>query len=224
MGKVLIPCTSMQRGVQDPEGMAFGEVRLNLLERNNFTHGIPRQLTRLTIQRLGSTGRRLAVLTTEDFEEDARSALQGLNGKVLIGSPAQLDLGLSGEEIKELQKEVDEIHHQMDAFHSKPSRMRETLVGGTRSLLEFALDLPRLLRFVHYSSVFSTGWNRGLVVANARNPAIRRWHNAYERVRWEAEQWVFASMAQIPSIIIRSGLLTGSPGRPWMKRSAPTIS
>ena len=176
--------------------------------------GFPRQLTRLTIQKLGPTGRRLAVLTSEDFEEDARAALQEFNGKVLIGSPTQLDLGLSGEEVKELQKEVDEIHHQVDAFHSKPSRMRESLVEGTRSLLEFSLDLPRLKRFVHYSSIFSTGWNKGLVVANARNPLIRRWHNAYERVRWEAEQWVFASMAQIPSIIIRAGLLTGAPGNP----------
>ena len=62
-GEILIPCTPA-KGVQDPEGMAFGEVRLSMLGTILLT-GFPR-LTRLTIQRLGSTGRRLAVLTTED--------------------------------------------------------------------------------------------------------------------------------------------------------------
>jgi len=176
--------------------------------------GFPRQASRLALNRFLAEGRRVFLLCSNEFADEARGIIGEGNGEVFLGRCSALDLGLSGEEVKRLQSEVEEVHHLEDSYHGSPSTMRQVLIEGTRSLLEFSLDLPRLLRFVHYSSAFSVGWKQGLVVANAPVANVRRWHNTYEKLRWESERWARSAMHQLPVTIIRSGLLVGSPDSP----------
>ena len=176
--------------------------------------GFPRQATRLALGRFLKGGRRIFLLCSEEYADEARGLIGQGYGEVFLGRCSALDLGLSGDEVKRLQQEVEEVHHLEDSYHGSPSNMRQVLIEGTRSLLEFALDLPRLQRFVHYSSVFSAGWQKGLVVANASTSSARRWHNTYEKIRWESEKWARSAMHQLPITIIRSGLLVGSSEAP----------
>lgn len=179
-----------------------------------FLTGFPRQTTRLALRNFQEEGRRVFLLSPPEFAEDAKEALGKEDGLVLTGRCDALDLGLSGTEVRMLQQEVEEVHHMEDSYHGSPAKMRHVLINGTRSLLEFALDLPRLARFIHYSSLYSSGWKRGLIIANSPNNAAPRWHNTYEKVRWEGERWARSAMQQIPLTIIRSGLVTGTADTP----------
>jgi nucleoside-diphosphate-sugar epimerase len=107
-----------------------------------------------------------------------------------------------------LAPEIDVIVHAAadTSFRSPLDILRETNVGGTRALLEYAEHCPRLQRFVHLSTTCVNGTTRGFIAESPMND-MPCFVNPYEQSKWEAEQFVLSST--LPAEILRLSIVVG---------------
>lgn len=178
-----------------------------------FSTFTARRLARLIAQR----GEKVYVLCQKKFEDQAKAFAKGCSDEglpgpveILVGDVLDLDLGLSGREIKRLAREVTRVHHLASIYY-----LGETLgltervnVGGTRNVLALAADLPRLERFVFFSTAFVAGDRTGVILEEElwEGQAFR---NAYERTKFEAEQIVRSRMKDLPISVMRPSVIVG---------------
>ena len=136
-----------------------------------------------------------------------------------------MDLGLSSAEYRALSKELTWIHHLAGIYFMgvDDDTARRVNVGGTRTVLELARDASRLERLVHWSTAMVSG-NRGGTVYEEDLDAGQKFHNAYERTKYEAERLVRAAMRQLPITVVRPSIIVGRQPRPARSTSstAPT--
>lgn len=178
-----------------------------------FSAFTARRLATLLVKR----GDKVFILCQKKFEDQARAfakscAESNLPGpvEVLVGDVLDLDLGLSGREIKRLAREVTRMYHLASIYY-----LGETLgltervnVGGTRNALNFAADLPRLGRFVFFSTAFVAGDRTGVILEDELWEG-QRFRNAYERTKFEAEQLVRSRMKDLPISVMRPSVIVG---------------
>ena len=188
----------------------------NTSMRTVLVTGYPLDAARRLVVELVEGGDRVLVLARDKFESEARFWAHGLSDRgpgeveVLAGDILALDLGLSGEQVRKLQGEVQYIHH-LAAVHYlgiDAPRMREVNVEGLREVLELSLGMPRLKRVCVWSTVFVAGSRTGLVYeADLRQGQSFR--NAYERTKVEAEELARSAMPQLPITVVRLPILVG---------------
>ncbi len=130
--------------------------------------------------------------------------------KVLEGDAAAMDLGLSGEEIVELAKEVDYIHHcaAITYLGVEPDVARHLNVDGTREVLELAQEADHLERLVHWSTALVSGARRGYVLEDELDDAAG-FRNAIEKTRFRAEVIVRRAASVVPTTILRPSIVVG---------------
>jgi nucleoside-diphosphate-sugar epimerase len=85
---------------------------------------------------------------------------------------------------------------------------RRVNVSGTRTVLDLARDCGRLERIVHWSTAMVSGDRRGTFYEEDLD-AGQKFHNDYERTKYEAEQLVRAAMHQLPITVLRPGIIVG---------------
>ena len=157
---------------------------------------------------------RLFVLARDKFALEADQLLESLGAgdraEVLVGDVCDMDLGLSSSEYRALTKEVTWIHHLAGIYFmgTDDDTARRVNLGGTRTVLELARDASRLERVVHWSTAMGSG-NRGGTVYEEDLDAGQRFHNAYERTKYEAEKLVRAAMRQLPITVVRPSIIVG---------------
>ena len=128
----------------------------------------------------------------------------------LIGDVTSMDLGLSGKEYRTLVEEVTCIHHMAARYHLGATRQAvdQLNVGGTRGILELALECNRLRRFCFWSTVHVSGDREGMVMEDELD-AGQRFRNGYEESKFRAEQVVRSMSRRVPSTILRPGIVIG---------------
>ncbi|MBV8762778.1 MAG: dephospho-CoA kinase [Deltaproteobacteria bacterium] len=157
---------------------------------------------------------KLYVLARDKFALEADHYLDKLHAgdraEVLVGDVCDMDLGLSSAEYRALTKEVTWIHHLAGIYFMgvDDDTARRVNVGGTRTMLELARDASRLERVVHWSTAMVSG-NRGGTVYEEDLDAGQRFHNAYEKTKYEAERLVRAAQRQLPITILRPSIIVG---------------
>lgn len=157
---------------------------------------------------------RLYVLARDKFALEADQLLESLGAgdraEVLVGDVCDMDLGLSSAEYRALTKEVTWIHHLAGIYFMgvDDDTARRVNVGGTRTVLELARDSSNLERVVHWSTAMVSG-NRGGTVYEEDLDSGQKFHNAYERTKYEAERLVRAAMRQLPITIVRPSIIVG---------------
>src|SRR6185503_19201568 len=157
---------------------------------------------------------RLYVLARDKFALEADQLLESLGAgdraEVLVGDVCDMDLGLSSAEYRALTKEVTWIHHLAGIYFMgvDDDTARRVNVGGTRTVLELARDSSNLERVVHWSTAMVSG-NRGGTVYEEDLDSGQKFHNAYERTKYEAERMVRAAMRQLPITIVRPSIIVG---------------
>ena len=157
---------------------------------------------------------KLYVLARDRFAPDADKLLAelGADGRaeILVGDVCDMDLGLSSTEYHALSRELSWIHHLAGIYFMgvDADTARRVNVGGTRNVLELARDAVGLERFVHWSTAMVSG-NRSGTVYEEDLDAGQRFHNAYERTKFEAEALVRAAMRQLPITVMRPGVIVG---------------
>jgi dephospho-CoA kinase len=157
---------------------------------------------------------RLYVLARDKFALEADHLLSSLRAgdraEVLVGDVCDMDLGLSSAEYRALSREVTWIHHLAGIYFMgvDDDTARRVNVGGTRTVLELARDATRLERIVHWSTAMVSG-NRSGTVYEEDLDAGQKFHNAYERTKYEGERLARAAMRQLPITIMRPSIIVG---------------
>jgi dephospho-CoA kinase len=157
---------------------------------------------------------KLYVLARDRFAPDADKLIAelgaGARAEVLVGDVCDMDLGLSSTEYHALCRELTWIHHLAGIYFMgvDAETARRVNVGGTRNVLELARDAGRLERLVHWSTAMVSG-NRNGTVYEEDLDAGQKFHNGYERTKFEAEQLVRAAMRQLPITVMRPGVIVG---------------
>ena len=157
---------------------------------------------------------KLYVLARDQFAIDADHLLSTLGAgdraEVLVGDVCDMDLGLSSTEYRALTKELTWVHHLAGIYFMgiDDETARRVNIGGTRTVLELARDASRLERVVHWSTAMVSG-DRGGTVYEEDLDAGQRFHNGYERTKYEAERLVRAAMRQLPITVLRPSIIVG---------------
>lgn len=157
---------------------------------------------------------KLYVLARDKFAPEADQLLDSLRAgdraEVLVGDVCDMDLGLSSVEYRALSRELTWIHHLAGIYFMgvDEDTMRRVNVGGTRSVLDLARDASRLERLVHWSTTTVSG-SRGGTVYEEDLEAGQKFHNGYERTKFEAERLVRGAMRQLPVTVVRPSIIVG---------------
>jgi dephospho-CoA kinase len=157
---------------------------------------------------------KLYVLARDRFAPDADALLATLRAgdraEVLVGDVCDMDLGLSSLEYRALTRELTWIHHLAGIYFMgvDEDTMRRVNVGGTRNVLGLARDSGRLERLVHWSTTNVSG-TRGGTFYEEDLEAAQKFHNGYERTKFEAERLVRNAMRQMPVTVVRPSIIVG---------------
>jgi dephospho-CoA kinase len=178
--------------------------------------GFPAFTARRMIQKLvaAEPNAKLYVLARDQFAIDADHLLDTLDAgdraEVLVGDVCDMDLGLSSTEYRALTKELTWVHHLAGIYFMgvDDDTARRVNIGGTRTVLELARDTSRLERVVHWSTAMVSG-DRGGTVYEEDLDAGQKFHNGYERTKYDAERLVRAAMRQLPITVLRPAVIVG---------------
>lgn len=157
---------------------------------------------------------KLFVLAREKFAAEAQQFLStvpnGDRAEILVGDVCDMDLGLSSLEYRALSREVTWIHHLAGIYFMGVDRetARRVNVVGTRSILDLARDAGRLERVVHWSTAMVSGDRRGTFYEEDLD-AGQKFHNDYERTKFDAEKLVQGALRHLPITVVRPGIIVG---------------
>jgi dephospho-CoA kinase len=157
---------------------------------------------------------KLFVLAREKFAAEAQQFLaavpNGDRAEILVGDVCDMDLGLSSLEYRALSRDVTWIHHLAGIYFMGVDRetARRVNVVGTRSILDLARDAGRLERVVHWSTAMVSGDRRGTFYEEDLD-AGQKFHNDYERTKFDAEKLVKGALRHLPITVIRPGIIVG---------------
>lgn len=158
----------------------------------------------------------LMLLTAEKFQEEAAhfvsklSASESKRVRVLLGDVCHMDLGLSGEEFRELVESVTLIHHLAGTYDlGVDKRTAERVnIEGTSGVLNLARESPRLRRLVHWSTASVSGKRCGVIMEDELDVG-QHFHNFYEETKLASEQLVLAAQKESPITIVRPATIVG---------------
>ncbi len=155
-------------------------------------------------------------LVQEKFIEDAkkfvkRKSRQGYkNVNLLSGDIADMHLGLSADEVKNLLGKVTDIYHLASiSYLGVPDElMWRVNVQGTINLIELAEDTRKLEHFNYISTAFVSGDRQGVVTEDELDCG-QKFRNLYERTKFEAERKIRDAMGRLPVSIFRPSIVVG---------------
>ncbi len=173
-----------------------------------------RLLRRLFVELPRST--RFTVLVEESRRAEAesdRAALPPERAKrvtVTVGDVSKMDVGLAGLEIAALD-DVTHVFHlaAVQRVDAPPHVLEAVNVGGTRNMLALAKELPRLERFVHFSTCLVSGDREGVITEDELDEG-QRFHSFYEESKMRGEKLARAAMKDLPVTVVRPSIIVGS--------------
>jgi nucleoside-diphosphate-sugar epimerase len=127
----------------------------------------------------------------------------------VAGDVATEGLGLSSACDSELRQGVTTIIHAAadTQFLGCPASQYNINVNGTRRMLDFARGVQKLDRFIHVSTVCTSGMRTGSIDETfCEKPT--GFVNNYEKTKWEAEQ--LALQSELPLGVARVSIVIGS--------------
>lgn len=121
-----------------------------------------------------------------------------------------IDLGLSGPEVRRLTQTVEIVHHMAAIYFLgvDAQTIRQVNIEGTQAVLRLALEMPHLRRFCHYSTAFVAGSRSG-VVHEEELDCGQRFRNIYEETKFAAEKLARMAMRDLPISVFRPSLIVG---------------
>ena len=129
---------------------------------------------------------------------------------VVPGDITQPHMGLAPDVAASMKKVVSYAFHLAAVYHlSVPKKVAYNVnVDGTVHLLDFLQECPNFKRFEYVSTCYVAGKRVGLVREEELEMG-QGFKNFYEETKFRAEVEVRKRMAQIPTIIIRPGIVIG---------------
>ncbi len=186
-------------------------------ERVHLVTGYPGFIGKRLVKRLAddtlASGERLVLLVQPVNAQAARADLAArgaASAEVMEGDVEQMHLGLSGAEFKGLARDVTHVWHLAARTYlgASAAEMRRVNVEGTRNVLDLALAARRLERLNHFSTAYVSGDRTGVILEDELAMG-QRFHNAYERTKFQAELLVRRAQADIPATVFRPSIVVG---------------
>jgi thioester reductase-like protein len=187
------------------------------LTDSTLVTGFPSYTAKRMVKKLlGDAGETVFILVRDKDSADAEefgAALPATQRKrlgVMVGDVASMDLGLSGKEYRTLASELTNIHHMAAHLHlgARKEVVQQVNVGGTRGVLELALECRRLRRFNFWSTVHVSGDREGVIMEDEL-VCGQRFRNHYEHSKYAAEKVVRSMSRRVPSTVFRPGIIVG---------------
>ncbi|MCA9666722.1 MAG: SDR family oxidoreductase [Myxococcales bacterium] len=159
---------------------------------------------------------RVYMLVSNDRAADAEEMLRAQPREmsrrltVLIGDVTSMDLGLSSREYRAMISDLTSIHHMAARYHLGASKeqVQQLNVGGTRGVLELALECQKLRRFNFWSTVHVSGDREGVIMEDELDSG-QHFRNEYEHSKYAAEKIVRTMSRRVPSTVLRPGIIVG---------------
>src|SRR5437588_62080 len=145
-----------------------------------------------------------------DRAREVAARLDGQRIEILEGDIGERALGLSDDQLQQLQKEVRIAYHLAAIYDlSVPLELAQRVnVAGTGNVLELCAGCQQLERLNYVSTAYVAGDRKGVVYEHelALGQAFK---NHYESTKFQAELWVQLRMRDIPTTIYRPAIVVG---------------
>lgn len=151
------------------------------------------KLAKETLQRISSNSE----LTNEQFT-------------IILGDITKVDLGISSEYKKVLKEKVTHVFHLAAIYDlAVPKDIAyEVNVNGTNNMNKWLPSLKQLKRYIYYSTAYVSGKREGKIYEHELQMG-QEFRNHYEHTKYLAEVLVQDVMNNIPTTIIRPGVVKG---------------
>ncbi|MBN2493880.1 MAG: SDR family oxidoreductase [Deltaproteobacteria bacterium] len=156
------------------------------------------------------------LLVQERFVDSAQRYVRASRRKnlervhILSGDIADMHLGLSASELKNLTRKLTDIYHlaAISYLGAPEELMRRVNIQGTINLLEVAEQSRKLRRFNHVSTCYVSGDREG-VITEEELDCGQGFRNPYEMTKHEAEIRVRRAMDSLPISVYRPSIVVG---------------
>ncbi|WP_428267638.1 SDR family oxidoreductase [Haliangium sp.] len=172
---------------------------------------------RMTAQIVAADPEARARLLCRDVEAEAARAFVATlpdghrdRVEVILGAVDHMDLGLSGDDYRELTTDITAVHHMagISDVGADPSRLRQVRLDGTHNVIELAMACKRLRRLCHWSTAQVAGKRKGVVLEEELDEG-QSFHNAFEETQCTAEKLARAAQTRLPVTVLRPGIIVG---------------
>ncbi len=186
-----------------------------------FLTGFPGFITSRVVLKLAEddASQQFVLLVHPSQLEKARSTVEVLAGetggsldrfRIIDGDITRSDLGLSKNEHEELTEQISKVFHFAAIYDLAVSEEVAELVNvqGTENVTKWVKTLPNLERYIYCSTAYVSGKRQGTVLETELID-INGFKNHYESTKFKAEVIVQRYWDDIPTTIVRPGVVMG---------------
>lgn len=147
-------------------------------------------------------------------EESAKitASFPGRKITILEGDITLPQLGISQETLLILAEQIDVLWHLAAIYDLAVPReiAWKVNVDGTKNVNDFVQHLPKLIRYMYFSTAYVAGKREGVLLETELIRPEVGFKNNYEETKFEAERMVEELKSTIPTTIIRPGIVRGN--------------
>lgn len=129
---------------------------------------------------------------------------------LVVGDITKENLAIEEEVMAEIKHTVSHVFHLAAIYDLAVEEKLAELVNvtGTKNINDFVQTLSKLKRYIYFSTAYVSGSRAGRIYEHelSKGQAFR---NHYERTKYDAEVAVQAIMEEVPTTIIRPGIVKG---------------
>lgn len=129
---------------------------------------------------------------------------------IIPGDITEPDLAISEEDRTRLEDEITHVFHLAAIYDlAVPKDIAYKVnVVGTRNVNDWILTLKHVKRYVYFSTSYVAGTREGRILESELEKQ-QSFKNHYESTKFEAEVLVRKMISQVPTTIIRPGIVVG---------------
>src|SRR5699024_8922947 len=129
---------------------------------------------------------------------------------IVIGDITKEKLAIEEEKMAQIKDSVTHVFHLAAIYDlAVEERLAESVnVTGTKNINDFVQRLSNLKRYIYFSTASVSGNREGRIYEHELSKG-QSFRNHYERTKYDAEVAVHAIKEEIPTTIIRPGIVKG---------------
>jgi nucleoside-diphosphate-sugar epimerase len=162
---------------------------------------------------------KIYLLVLSNMKEKAVQDMESITAKlkyprekwhIVEGDITQPNLALSAEQTEELAQSVTHVFHLAAIYDlAVPEDIAYRVnVQGTKNVNDWLRSFPYLQHYVYFSTAYVSGTRQGVILESELDEG-QSFKNHYEKTKFEAEVAVREAAKNIPTTIIRPGIVVG---------------
>nr|WP_106783884.1 SDR family oxidoreductase [Lysinibacillus timonensis] len=151
------------------------------------------------------------VQRAQDESHSIMNSFPGRKITIIEGDITLPQLGIADDVIQSFENKIEVVWHLAAIYDLAVPRniAWKVNVEGTKFVNDFVLTLPKLRRYIYFSTAYVAGKREGVIKESELVRPIA-FKNYYEETKYEAELLVDKIKLQVPTTIIRPGIVRGN--------------